>query len=131
MRDRYQEFRDQGAEVLVVSFTPPEFLAMYLREQPLPFPVVSDPSRQAYHALGLERTTFLAMLRPGIAARILRLIARGWRIKRPRKGEDLLQLGGNFILDAQRRLIFAHCSSDPTGRPPVGDLLKALQLGLH
>jgi len=44
----------------------------------------------------------------------------------PRSGEDLLQLGGDFVLDAQRRLLFAYRSADPSDRPTVRQLLDAL-----
>jgi hypothetical protein len=131
VRDRYEDIRRQGGEVLIVSFSPPAFLTMYLREQPLPFALVSDPSLRAYRAFGLERTTWRALLRPTVVVRFLRFLGRGWRLKRPRKGEDVLQLGGDFVVDAQRRLVYAHRGSDPTDRPPVADLLRALELPLR
>ena len=38
--------------------------------------------------------------RPGVLARYLRLILTGWRPRRGEAGEDMLQLGGDFILSA-------------------------------
>jgi peroxiredoxin len=127
VRDHYEDIRRQGGDVLVVTFAPPMFLEVYLREHSLPFPIVSDPSRLAYHAFGLERTTWRAMLRPGVMLRVLRLLGRVNRLQRPRKGVDLLQMGGDFILDARRRLVYAHRSAKPTDRPTVGELLAAVR----
>jgi hypothetical protein len=127
VRDRYEDIRRLDGGVLVVTFASPMFLEMYVRQHPLPFPIVSDPSRIAYHAFGLERTRWRAMMRPGVVMRFLRILGRGWRLERPRKGDDLLQMGGDFVLDARRRLVFVHRGGDPTDRPPVEELLGAMR----
>jgi hypothetical protein len=57
----------------------------------------------------------------------LRLVWRGWRPRRARQGEDVLQLGGDFILDKEGRLAYAYRSADPTVRPAVAVLLQAVQ----
>jgi peroxiredoxin len=97
----YEEFRGPGAEVVVVSQARPERLAAFLRDQPLPFPVAADPERVAYRAFGLERTSWATVLRPGVVLRYVRLIFHGWRPRRAEEGEDVLQLGGDFVLDRQ------------------------------
>jgi hypothetical protein len=126
VRDQYEEIRRLGGEVLVVSFAPPALLALYEREQSLPFAVVADPTRAVYQAFGLERTTWREMLRGGVLWRYTRLMLRGWSPKRMNKDEDVLQLGGDFVLDEHRRLVYAHRSAEPTDRPPVAELLKAI-----
>jgi hypothetical protein len=90
----------------------PELLAVFLREQPLPFPAVADPGRVAYRAFGLARTSWATMLRPGVILRYLRLIFRGWRLQLVREGEDILQLGGDFVLDQDGRLTYAYRSGE-------------------
>lgn len=127
MQQRYEEFRKLDAEVAVVSQARPEILALFLREQPLPFPVVADPERAAYRAFGLERTSWGRVLRPGVVLRFLRLLFRGWRPRRVRQGEDVLQLGGDFLLDAAGRLAYAYRSTEPTDRPTVEALLGAVR----
>lgn len=126
MQDHYAEIRQLGGEVLVVSFASPALLALYERQQALPFPVVADPTLTAYHAFGLERTSWRAMMRVGVVWRVVRLMLRGWSLRRPHKEEDLLQMGGDFILDEHRRLVYAHRSVEPTDRPPATALLQAI-----
>jgi hypothetical protein len=126
VRDHYDEFRRLGGEVLVVSFAQPAFLATYERNEALPFSIVTDPSLDAYQAFGLERTSWRELLRAGVIWRYLRLMLRGWAPQRGNKGEDALQLGGDFVLDGRRRLVYAHCSAEPTDRPPVAELLQAV-----
>jgi peroxiredoxin len=120
-------FRRLGAEVLVVSQARPERVAAFLREQPLPFPVAADPDRVAYRAFGLERTSWAAVLRPGVVLRYLRFLFRGWRPRPVGPGEDVLQLGGDFVLDGQGRLAYAYRSAEPTDRPTLEALLQAVR----
>ncbi len=127
MQEHYAELRQLGGEVLVVSFAEPKAIAGYLKAGPLPFPVVCDPSRAAYRAFGLGRTSWGEMLRGGVVGRYLRLIFRGWLPRRGNEGEDVLQLGGDFVLDRQRRLVYAYPSKDPTDRPPIAELLLAVR----
>lgn len=126
MRNHYEEIRRLGGEVLVVSFAQPALLALYERDQSLPFAIATDPTRAAYRAFGLERTTWREMLRPSVIWGYLRLMLRGWMPHRGNKGEDPLQLGGDFVLDPQRRLAYAHRSAEPTDRPPVAALLQTI-----
>ena len=122
----YPDIRALGGEVLVVSFTPPAKVAAYVRKYPFPFPVVSDPALAAYHGFALGRTSLGAMLRHGVIWRFLKSIVWGWLPKKPGTGEDILQLGGDFVLDGERRLVYAHPSGEPTDRPGTRVLLKEL-----
>lgn len=127
MQKIYADIKGLGAEVLVVSFTPPERVAAYLAKYFLPFPVVSDPTLAGYRRFGLERTTVGALLRPGVIWRFVRRIFQGWLPRKPGAGEDVLQLGGDFVLDARQRLVYAHPSREPTDRPTPSALLAALR----
>ena len=127
MQKRYEEIRRLGAGVLVVTQSGPQVLAAFLRAQPLPFPLVGDPERKTYRAFGLEETSVGAMVRPGVLFRYLGLMFRGWRPRMPHVGENVLQLGGDFVLDAESRLIYAHPSAEPTDRPSLDTLLQALR----
>lgn len=127
MQEQYETLRAAGGEVLAVSFTPPERVAAYLARHPLPFPALSDPSLAVYRAFGLGRTSWRALLRPGVVLGFLKLLLRGGRLEKPGEGEDVLQLGGDFVLDPQRRLVYAYRSRTPTDRPPVHELVQAVR----
>jgi peroxiredoxin len=123
----WDKIRQAGGEALLVVQAAPKLLAAHLQRRPLPFPAVADPSRAAYRAFGLERTSWARMLRPGVVFGYLRLIFRGWRPRLPSGAEDVLQLGGDFVLDAEGRLRYAHRSADPMDRPGVDVLLGAIR----
>lgn len=127
MRNRLADIEALGAAVLIVVQAAPAVLAGFLREGAWPFAIVSDPSLAAYRAFGLGKTTWADILRPRSIGRYLRLILRGQRPRRLHEGEDVLQLGGDFVLDRAGRLTYAHRSIEPTDRPPVDELLSALR----
>jgi hypothetical protein len=112
--------------VLVVVQAVPAQLATWLARNPQPFPVVSDPGRTAYQSFGLGRVGWLHFFRPAVLWGYLRLLSRGGRVRKPYPGEDLLQLGGDFLLDHRRRVVFAHPSRSATDRPTMDDVLVAV-----
>jgi hypothetical protein len=118
------DFQALGVGVVAVSMSRPETLRRYLAERPLPFAVLSDPDRRAYAALHLGRTHWSRWVRPGIGWRYLKGILAGGRIRRVPEGEDPFQTGGDFLIDGDRRLWWAHTTPDPTARPTVAQLLS-------
>jgi hypothetical protein len=125
--ERSDEFRALGVGLIAVSMSRPEWVARYLAERPLPFPVLADPERRGYAALELGRTSVLRWLRPGIAWRYMKGVLRGGKIRRVPEGEDALQTGGDFLIGSDRRLVWEYSSPDPTDRPPVDTLLKVIR----
>jgi hypothetical protein len=115
-----------GVTVLVVVQAEPDRLAQWISMRPIPFPVVSDPERTAYRAFDLGRVGWLHFARPNVLGSYLRLMLRGHRLSKPVQGEDVLQLGGDFVLDRNTRLVFAHPSRAATDRPTVAEILTAL-----
>ena len=123
MQRIYPDLQKLDVNVLVISFAPPPRIADYLAEAPQPFPVVSDPTLAAYQTFGLQRTPVRSLFRLGVIGRYLALMSRGWMPKKPGQGEDILQLGGDFLLDAGGVARYAHPSAEPTDRPSAAELL--------
>lgn len=123
--------RDQlaarGCSVLVVSQAKPEVLAPYLSRAKWGVPIVCDPERAAYAAFGLERTNWFTFFTPRVLWGYFHGMFKGYGVKRPYAGEDVLQLGGDFVLSRGRNVIFAYRSVNPTDRPAVNDILAALE----
>ena len=125
MAERFSEFRTINVGVIAVSMGRPEGAARYLAERPLPFPMLADPDRSAYAALGLGRTSWGRILRPGVMWRYAKHVLHGAKVRRVPEGEDALQTGGDFLIGGDRRLLWAYTSADPTDRPSVDRLLEA------
>ena len=120
------EFAARGCSVLVVTQAKPEVLSLYLSRFQWSVPLVCDPERTAYAAFGLERTGWLTFFKPRVLWGYFRGMWKGHRVKKPYAGEDLLQLGGDFVLSRERKLVFAYPSADPADRPAIADLFETL-----
>lgn len=116
----------RGCSILVVTQARPETLSHYLSRSKWTVPFVADPDRVVYRAFGLERASWLTFLNPIVIGKYLLGMLRGYGAKMPYVGEDVLQLGGDFILDRRRRVIFAYASANPTDRPRPAAILAAL-----
>ncbi len=127
MQTHADAIREAGGCILVVTFSRPDVLASYLKQHPWPFPVVTDPERKAYTELNLGRASLATIFRPTALRHYAGLIAKGWLPRLPVGGEDPYQLGGDFVLNSERRLIFAHRSTDPSDRPRLAVLLDAVR----
>ncbi len=109
VRGCHEEIRRLGAEVLAVSFVPAERLPEYRLRHGWPFPAVWDLGREAYRAFGLGSAGWAGLLTPWIEARDACLMLRTDR-SRP-SGADVRQLGGDFVLEATRRVVTALVSA--------------------
>ena len=113
-----------GAEVVVVSFAAVDRLGAYRDRHGWPFPVVGDPGRTAYRMFGFASAGWAEVWRPRVVLRYAGLLLRGYR-PRP-AGEDVHQLGGDVVLDRDRRVVYLYRSADPADRPPAAELIAAL-----
>ena len=127
VRNHLEEIRQAGADVLVVTQSQPKSIAT----MELTLPTVCDPNRTAYRYFGLDRGRLSMFFRWKVLVHYLGLIFGGWRPRLGEAGEDMLQLGGDFILSADRHLRYAHRSNDPADRPTVAELVEPIQCLKH
>jgi peroxiredoxin len=119
------EFDRRGVAVAVVSFAEPANLIPYQQRHQWPFAVFADPTRKAYQAFELKRLSWLHVFSPSTVKLYFKLLRAGMRRENYGK-DDIYQSGGDFMLDRSGNLIFAHCSQDPADRPPVAEMLQAI-----
>ena len=86
--------------------------------------MVWDLGREAYRAFGLGSAGWAGLLTPWIEARDACLMLRTYRPSA--SSADVHQLGGDFVLDATRRVVHTHHSSDAADRPPATALVSAV-----
>lgn len=125
MGERLGEFGD--AEVVLVTFTRPRNLRGYRGRFHLPYTVVTDETREAYRAFGLGRGPWWRVYGYSTWRLYAGLIRRGRRLQRP--VEDTLQLGGDFVVGRDGRLVYVFRSRRPDARPEVDALVAAVQVG--
>ena len=121
LRHSYPAFRELNAEVLVIAAVGLKPLTAFARELELPFPVLSDASAEVFFAFGLGKGM---LIRPRTLLAAARLVWRAKRLFRPIG--DVMQVGGDFIVDRAGVVRYAHSSEDPTDRPEASELLRLI-----
>jgi hypothetical protein len=119
------EFEARGVSIVVVSFAEPERLVRYEAQHQWPFVMLADPTRIAYDAFALKRLSWFQVFS-------LATVKLYWRLRREGKKredygrDDIYQGGGDFLLDRDGNLLFAHRSRDPADRPAAAKLLEII-----
>jgi hypothetical protein len=116
-----------GAEVVLVLFTAPRNLRGYRSRFGIRYTVATSEDRAAYRAYGLGRASILRAWGPGALRAYVHLLRRGRRLER--LTEDTFQLGGDFVVGRDGRIVYAYRSRGPDDRPPVDDLVAAVRAG--
>ena len=100
-------------------------LVRYQEHHQWSFPIYADPERTAYHVFGLERLSWQRVFSLATLKLYLKLFRKG--LKRQDYGEsDIYQAGGDFLIDPNGKILFAHRSEEPADRPSVSTLLKVI-----
>ena len=127
MQQRYEEIRGLGAEVVAVSFEPLHRLKGQVEDMRLAFPILSDPGLETYRAYGVRRGSFRDVFNVGAAWQFLKLLLRGRWVWGGHG--DIMQLGGDFIIDERGQLKYSHPVSRAQDQADVDVLLEELRKG--
>ena len=108
-----------------VSFEESSVISRFAELESAPYPILSDPERKAYRAFGLERGGTAQVWSFNALRTYARGLAAGRLPRLPRA--DITQLGGDFVLDAQGRVVYEHRSEESADRPTIVSLLDAVR----
>jgi hypothetical protein len=108
--------------VIVVGHGTAEELALHHADLPHEFVVVADPDQALYGAFETKRLRSGWRLRIKVTSipLLLRHHLRGGTLIR--EGQDLLQLGGDAIVDPDGSVRWLHLSTQPDDRPTIEEL---------
>jgi hypothetical protein len=122
VRDHLDHFAD--AEIVVVTFASADRLAAHRDHLAVPFTIATDTDRRLYALLGAERGSHRQVWSLGTLRMYARLLRKGRRLSRPT--EDINQLGADAVIGRDGRLRYLSLPSTPDARPPVSELIAAL-----
>lgn len=91
-----------------------------------PFLILADPTRQVYGEFRLARLPWYRLYDWRTLKTYARLLWKGRHLQDFGK-DDIFQAGGDFLVDAEGRILFAHRSHDPADRPSLAALREAIQ----
>ena len=117
------QFQTANAKIVTVSFGSKTWANQWLQETNAPFTLLLDPEKAAYRTFGLQSSTLRAWS-PATIIYYAKARLQGRKTYAKRGETD--QLGGDFVIDGNGRVQYAHPSRDPTDRPSVEQLLQAV-----
>lgn len=123
LRDQQHEIERRGAGILVVGSGGPQYLAGFVEELGVDFPVYSDEAKEVFRCLGARRS-YLAPLHPKTFLAAWRASRKGMR--QTGVAGDPWQNGGVFVIASPEEIRFAHRSGQPGDHPRGADVLAAL-----
>jgi len=119
LRQSYSDFQQLNTAIIALSTVDLNLLNRFSDELQLPFPLLFDANGNTYRAYRLGKGLTIRARTPLEYARLV------WREKRLyRPIGDVMQVGGDFIVDANGIIRFAYSSEDPTDRPTAPELLS-------
>jgi peroxiredoxin len=122
-KERLPDISGRGYDVLVIGQGAPEAARAFVEAAAAPFPVVVDPSLEAFRRAGLRRSIVGTLLDPRAWVRALGAIKHG----RPgRLLGDPWQNGGVFVLDRAGHERFRHISRYAGDHPRLEAVLSAM-----
>lgn len=125
MQSFKNEFDRRGVAIVVISFAEPDRLVPYQEHHQWPFVILADPRRNAYQAFALKRLSLLRVFSPSTLKLYFKLLREGTKLENYGR-DDYYQAGGDFVIDREGTILFAHRSQNPADRPPVETMLKAI-----
>jgi peroxiredoxin len=120
-RDR-DKFEQAGANLVVVGQGTPAHAKHFRKTQDVDIPLLVDPDRRTYKAVGAKVGTLGELLGP-------RVVLKG-ALTGKRQGKHVgnpAQLGGVLVIDTDGRVTWAHMADDASDNPPNEDVLEAVR----
>ena len=124
VRDAYSQFQKLGAEVVLISMHQVDEVVQFKAKYNLPYPCLSDASKQAYAAFHLPRGNLASLVGPSVWG-------KGWQAFRQygagRITADSYQMPGSFVVDTNGIICLAHRSANSADWSTPEELLEAIR----
>lgn len=124
LRRRENDFRQLGAQVVLVGLGTPEDAAAFKDRFDISFPIIADPEKVLYKAFHLKQATAKTFLSPGMAVKGVSAVLRGYGIGMPTG--DVRQLPGVFIIDTDGIIRYRFFAANPADHPEPDVLLEKI-----
>jgi AhpC/TSA antioxidant enzyme len=124
LRDRYQEFTEKGAEVVTIGLGSWNRARDFAEERDIPFPLLADPRKESYKAMGLERGSMGQLVGPRVWKQGAKNILGGTPTTITKL--DMKQLGGSAVILPGGAFAFLHRATTSADNAPIDELLAAI-----
>ena len=110
----------------MVAFSLVESAASWVESCGFEFPLVVDTNRSLFGCLGLRRSVLGVWNVPSLIGYAEEL-REGRELFRSLEGDDLHQMGGDFMVDSSGTLVYSYRGKTSSDRPSVGEILTKLK----
>ena len=128
MRDHEKEFSKQNVKIVVVTFEDSFLSRSYVEETSLPWPLIIDENRELYRSYGMLSASFWDIWGPRTWLAYLKEIIKGQKLKKSEA--DIMQRGGDVLIDPNGIIQMHHVGEGPADRPSVEMILKIIKGGI-
>ena len=125
MRDRYDEIRALGAEVIWIGTGDVDLARDFVEAQKIPFPVLVDDDAEAAKAAGMRRVNPLMLFAPATFPGFRRAWKAGHRVGWP--GKRTNQLGAMFVVGPGPVVHYEHYDAHTADHAPMEEVFEALK----
>lgn len=125
MRDRIEEIRKLGAELVAIGTGRPEQVADFIENERVNFPVLSDEKAEAANAASIETASMFRLFHPNSFVPTLHAWKAGHRIGT--SGRRVTQLGATFVVGPGAKVHYEHYDEHPADHAPLAEIFAALE----
>jgi peroxiredoxin len=124
LRERYDEIRARGAEVVAIGTGDEHYAARFVADEHVPFPVLVDDRADAARVAAVRGTTPWGLFNPRSFPGAWRARKAGFRVHK--SGKRVTQLGATFVIGPGNQTRYEHVDSHTADHAPIDEVLAAL-----
>ena len=125
MRERYDEIRGVGADVVAIGTGDRHYAQAFVRDEQIPFLVLVDDDASAARAASLRTLNWFELLHPRTWKATRETSKRGHHIHKA--GKRVRQIGATFVIDTGDRVRYEHLDNDSTDHAEIDAVVAALR----
>jgi peroxiredoxin len=120
------EFRDAGANIVLIGQRTPSHAAEFRRRQGLELTILADEKRRTYALAGTKVATTGELIGPKVVARSLVATAKTGKVQTKTDGHTA-QLGGTLVIAPGGRVTWSHIAHDASDNASPEAILEAVR----
>ena len=120
------EFQQHGCKVVLLANGTWRNGVIWRKENPIQFPAYCDPEWTVYRQLGLRRIIGIGATMSNFGMHYAERKMKGLPFPKLYEGDDLLIMGGDFIVKKDGKIVYAFHQTTPQC-PDVQDILSCLK----
>jgi len=125
LRENEEKLFMYNVKIVVITFASHEIAHEYRKETGITWPLLTDDSREVYHAYGMVNASFWDVWGPKTWWAYFMEILKGHKPKNATG--DIYQRGGDVLIDPDGIVRLHHVGAGPVDRPSIDSIFQNLE----